>query len=258
MPPGRAALPPRGRGSAVTGRLSLNMATVAAAGGTGRRPGGAPVYRRLGLPYRDAYALARLAAPVALPDGVTVVASSASRMDFRILGPLEVSRGHAPLHMAGGKQRALLAILLLNANRTVAREQIIDALWAEDVPDSAQKMVQIHVSQLRKALPEPRLHTRAPGYLLQVGKDELDLTRFERVVADAREALAEGDAPKARELLGDALALWRGPRWPRSRSRSPGTRARVSRSSARQRSSSGSRPTSRSAITATWSVSSKR
>ena len=132
-------------------------------------------------------------------------------MDFRILGPLEVSRGHAPLHMAAGKQRALLAILLLNANRTVAREQIIDALWAEDVPDSAQKMVQIHVSQLRKALPEPRLHTRAPGYLLQVGKDELDLTRFERVVADARQALAEGDAPKARELLGDALALWRGP-----------------------------------------------
>ena len=123
-------------------------------------------------------------------------------MDFRILGPLEVSRGHAPLHMAAGKQRALLAILLLNANRTVAREQIIDALWAEDVPDSAQKMVQIHVSQLRKALPEPRLHTRAPGYLLQVGKDELDLTRFERVVADARQALAEGDALKAKRVAG--------------------------------------------------------
>ncbi len=132
-------------------------------------------------------------------------------MDFRLLGPLEVRSGHARLQMAAGKQRALLAILLLNANRTVAREQIIDALWAEDVPDSAQKMVQIHVSQLRKALPEPRLHTRAPGYLLQVGKDELDLTRFERAVADARQALAEGDAPKARELLGDALALWRGP-----------------------------------------------
>jgi DNA-binding SARP family transcriptional activator/pimeloyl-ACP methyl ester carboxylesterase len=140
-----------------------------------------------------------------------MVASSASRMDFRLLGPLEVRSGHARLQMAAGKQRALLAILLLNANRTVAREQIIDALWAEDVPDSAQKMVQIHVSQLRKALPEPRLHTRAPGYLLQVGKDELDLTRFERGVADARQALAEGDAPKARELLGDALALWHGP-----------------------------------------------
>ena len=119
-------------------------------------------------------------------------------------------------------------------------------------------MVQIHVSQLRKALPEPRLHTRAPGYLLHVGKDELDLTRFERVVAAARQALAEGDAPKARELLGDALALWRGPALAKISepfARHEGAR---SSSSAWQRSSSGSSPTSRSAITATWSVSSKR
>ena len=132
-------------------------------------------------------------------------------MDFRLLGPLEVLDGHVPLQIAAGKQRALLAMLLLHANRTVARERIIDALWGEDVPDSAQKMVQIHVSQLRKALPEPRLHTRAPGYLLQVGEDELDLSRFERSITDARHALSESNARKARELFGDALALWRGP-----------------------------------------------
>jgi DNA-binding SARP family transcriptional activator/pimeloyl-ACP methyl ester carboxylesterase len=132
-------------------------------------------------------------------------------MDFRLLGPLEVLRAGVPVQIAAGKQRALLAILLLNANHTVSREQLVDALWGETVPDSAQKMVQIHVSQLRKALPEPRLHTRAPGYLLQVGDDELDLSRFERSVAGARQALSQDNSEKARELLADALALWRGP-----------------------------------------------
>ncbi len=132
-------------------------------------------------------------------------------MEFRLLGPLEVIDGAAPLRLASGKQQALLAVLLLSANRTVARDRIVDDLWGADVPASAQKMVQIHVSQLRKALPEPRLHTRAPGYALEVGQDELDLARFERLVADGRDALAEGAATKAAELLRDALGLWRGP-----------------------------------------------
>jgi DNA-binding SARP family transcriptional activator/pimeloyl-ACP methyl ester carboxylesterase len=132
-------------------------------------------------------------------------------VEFRLLGPLEVIDGTAPLQIASGKQQALLALLLLNANRTVARDRIVDELWGEDVPHSAQKMVQIHVSQLRKALPEPRLQTRATGYLLEVGEDELDLTRFERLLAEGRQALAEGAAARAAALLREALALWRGP-----------------------------------------------
>ncbi len=132
-------------------------------------------------------------------------------MDFRLLGPLDVLRDHVPVQIAAGKQRALLAILLLNANRTVARDRIVDELWGDDVPDSAQKMVQIHVSQLRKALPESRLHTRQPGYALEVREDELDLARFERAVADGRRALAQDDPENATERLGQALALWRGP-----------------------------------------------
>ena len=115
-------------------------------------------------------------------------------MDFRLLGPLEVLADGAPLRIAAGKQRALLACLLLEANRTVSREQIVDALWGEDVPDSAQKMVQIHVSQLRKALPESRLRTRPPGYLIEVGDDELDLSRFQRSVARARQALSQNNS----------------------------------------------------------------
>ncbi len=131
-------------------------------------------------------------------------------MEFRLLGPLEAFAESGPLRIPAGKQRALLALLLLNANRTVARDQIVDALWGEDVPDSAVKMVQIHVSQLRKLLPEPRLLTRGAGYVLEVGDGELDLLRFERLVTDGRRALAEEDARRARLLLGSALALWRG------------------------------------------------
>jgi pimeloyl-ACP methyl ester carboxylesterase/DNA-binding SARP family transcriptional activator len=93
----------------------------------------------------------------------------------------------------------------------VSQEQIIDDLWGEEVPESARKMVQIHVSQLRKVLPEPRLHTRSPGYLLEVREDELDLARFEHAVAAGRRALAEGESQNATERLGQALALWRGP-----------------------------------------------
>ena len=126
-------------------------------------------------------------------------------MNFRLLGPLEVLRDDVPVRITAGKQRALLAILLLNANRTVSREQLIDALWGEDVPESAQKMVQIQVSQLRKALPEPRLRTRQPGYELEVREDELDLARFERALADGRRALAQSDPEGATERLGQAL-----------------------------------------------------
>jgi DNA-binding SARP family transcriptional activator/pimeloyl-ACP methyl ester carboxylesterase len=132
-------------------------------------------------------------------------------VEFRLLGPLEVIDGSSPLPLASGKQGALLAMLLLSANRILARDRIVDDLWGDDVPESARKMIQIHVSQLRKALPEPRLHTRPPGYYLEVGEDELDLTSFERLVAEGRQALSEGDAGKAAELLRAALGLWRGP-----------------------------------------------
>jgi DNA-binding SARP family transcriptional activator/pimeloyl-ACP methyl ester carboxylesterase len=132
-------------------------------------------------------------------------------VDFRILGPFEATDGARPLSLSGGKQTALLVLLLLDAGRVVPVDRIVDDLWGEDVPETAQKMVQIHVSQLRKALPEPRLRTRAPGYVLEVGADELDLARFERLVADGRRALSDGDAEQAAELLRKGLALWRGP-----------------------------------------------
>jgi class 3 adenylate cyclase/DNA-binding SARP family transcriptional activator/pimeloyl-ACP methyl ester carboxylesterase/tetratricopeptide (TPR) repeat protein len=132
-------------------------------------------------------------------------------MDFRILGPLEVRDGDREVRLRGGKQRALLALLLVNANRTLAIDRIVDDLWGEDVPETAAKMVQIYVSRLRKALPAGALHTRPPGYAIQVEPGELDLHRFEGLVAEARSALDAGEAEESSRGFRSALELWRGP-----------------------------------------------
>ncbi|MEZ5102727.1 MAG: BTAD domain-containing putative transcriptional regulator [Thermoleophilia bacterium] len=132
-------------------------------------------------------------------------------MEFRILGHLEALECGEAVGLGGGKQRALLAILLLSAGRVVSVERLLAELWGEELPDSATKMVQIHVSQLRKALPDGLILTRAPGYQLRLDGHELDLLRFEAGCADGRVALGRGDAATAADLLADALALWRGP-----------------------------------------------
>jgi DNA-binding SARP family transcriptional activator len=132
-------------------------------------------------------------------------------VEFRILGPLEVRDGDREMVLRGGKQRALLALLLVNANRTLAIDRIVDELWGENVPESAQKMVQIYVSQLRKVLPPGTVHTRPPGYALVLAPDELDLDRFERLVAEARASLDAGRAEEASADFRAALELWRGP-----------------------------------------------
>jgi DNA-binding SARP family transcriptional activator len=115
-------------------------------------------------------------------------------MDFRILGPLEVRDGDREVMLRGGKQRALLALLLVNANRTLAIDRIVDDLWSGHVPDTAQKMVQMYVSRLRRVLPEGTLHTRRPGYALVLEQEQLDLHRVESLVAEARASLDGGEA----------------------------------------------------------------
>ena len=133
-------------------------------------------------------------------------------MEVRVLGPLEVIDDQArSLRLGGRKQRALLARLALDANRTVAVERLVDDMWGEDVPESAAKMVQIYVSQLRKVLPAGVLRTRAPGYVIELEPEAVDANRIALLRGEARAALAAGDAAKASERLGDALALWRGP-----------------------------------------------
>jgi DNA-binding SARP family transcriptional activator len=117
-------------------------------------------------------------------------------MEFRILGPLEVVDDGRVVELGGAKARLLLAALLLDANRSVSRERLIDALWEDDPPTTAQKALHVHVSQLRKALGATRVVTTPTGYLLRVAAAEVDASRFEELFAEGRPH--------------DALALWRG------------------------------------------------
>ena len=118
-------------------------------------------------------------------------------MEFRILGPLEVVADGQALDLGGPKQRALLAIFLMEANRVVSSDRLIAALWDEAPPETARKALQVYVSKLRKQFGKERLETKAPGYLLRLGPDELDLARFRRLQQ-------EGE-------FEEALSLWRGP-----------------------------------------------
>ena len=128
-------------------------------------------------------------------------------MQFRILGPLEVADGDRLVSLAGA-QRSLLALLLLSVNEVVSADRLIDELWSEEVPESGRAALQVRVSQLRKALggARGRIATRAPGYMLCVDRDELDLYCFERLVSEADGAEPAQAAAKLREALG----LWRG------------------------------------------------
>jgi DNA-binding SARP family transcriptional activator len=128
-------------------------------------------------------------------------------LDFRILGPLEVSDETGELLLGGQKQRAVLALLLLDANRVVSTDRLIDALWGEQPPRTAVTSLQNFVSQLRKQLGPDVVQTKAPGYLLRVGPDQLDLDRFRRLATAARAEQQE----RRSAMLSDALALWRGP-----------------------------------------------
>jgi len=127
-------------------------------------------------------------------------------VEYRVLGPLEVRDGARSLALGGRKQRTLLAILLLHANEAVSDDVLSDGLWGEHPPKTARTALQVHVAALRKLLSAKRLERRAPGYLLHVEPEELDLARFQRLCAEAR-----GREPEAAAAaLTEALALWRG------------------------------------------------
>ncbi|WP_020579309.1 AfsR/SARP family transcriptional regulator [Actinopolymorpha alba] len=136
-------------------------------------------------------------------------------MEFRILGPVEVRQRGEPVPLGGPKQRALLAVLVMNANHVVAVPKLISALWDEP-PETVTSQIQQLVSQLRRALGDrvsrrPRIQFRSPGYVLRVEPSESDLASFEDRAADGRAALAAGHHADAATLLRTALKPWRGP-----------------------------------------------
>jgi DNA-binding SARP family transcriptional activator/ABC-type branched-subunit amino acid transport system substrate-binding protein/DNA-binding beta-propeller fold protein YncE len=143
-----------------------------------------------------------------------------SGMEYRILGPFEVSDNGRGIEIGGPKQRALLAVLLLHANEVVSRDLLIDELWGETPPATAVKTLHAHVSRLRKALNGEEdasthgtgvLRTSGRGYLLRVERDQLDSDRVRDMLEHARRARGEGKHEQAAQELRRALAFWRGP-----------------------------------------------
>jgi DNA-binding SARP family transcriptional activator len=132
-------------------------------------------------------------------------------VEFRILGPLEVWHEDRLVHVGGTKERALLALLLLNSGEPVSADRLIDELWGDPPPPTARKSLQVRVAALRRAVGKTVLVTRGDAYLVILEQDQLDLHRFEHLVAVGDQALGSGDAAAALETFEDALALWRGP-----------------------------------------------
>src|SRR4051812_19647619 len=134
-----------------------------------------------------------------------------TRIEFGILGPLEVRGSNGPLPLKGAKRRAVLAYLLLHANEVVPAERLVDELWGDGGTAVSANALQAQVSHLRKLLGAGVLETHPPGYRLSVEPGALDRDRFAELFERGRAALAAGDPLGAAAALRAALELWRGP-----------------------------------------------
>ena len=132
-------------------------------------------------------------------------------MRIGVLGAVVAWDGAGGTVAVGGPRgRALLALLAADAGRFVSAERLIDGLYGEEPPDGAANALQSQVSRLRGALKLP-IELTSAGYRLRIEPDEVDAHRFARLAGEGRRELAEGDPTRASDLLGEALALWRGP-----------------------------------------------
>src|SRR5215831_8073273 len=134
-------------------------------------------------------------------------------MEFGLLGPLAVRRGGAPVAVLAGKQRVVLAALLLKAGQVVAVDELAEALWGEEPPVTARATTQGYVKRLRKSLGadgQGRITTHPGGYQISVEPGELDVTRCESLLSAARAAARDGCWDRAAGQARAALALWRG------------------------------------------------
>jgi DNA-binding SARP family transcriptional activator len=127
-------------------------------------------------------------------------------MDFRLLGPLEVRSEGQALPLGGPKQRAVLAMLLLQRGEVVSTDRLIDELWGERPPKTVDAYIQNCISRLRGVLGREVIETRRPGYVLRVEDSDVDALRFEQALEAAREL----DPPERAAALREALGLWRG------------------------------------------------
>jgi DNA-binding SARP family transcriptional activator len=128
-------------------------------------------------------------------------------LEFRILGPLEVTDEHVPVSLGGHKHRAVLALLLLRAGEVVATDRLVSELWGDQPPKTATTSLKNSISQLRKLLGSDVVTTKPPGYQLRIDPEQVDLATFERLCDEAMKAPLAARSV----LLREALALWRGP-----------------------------------------------
>jgi DNA-binding SARP family transcriptional activator/tetratricopeptide (TPR) repeat protein len=157
-------------------------------------------------PSLDLVARGEPTSPEVLPAVDGSATAPVDTIEFRILGPLEVRAGERVVAVGGVRRRAVLALLVLEANRVVPVDRLVDGVWGDDPPASAHASLQNHLVRLRRELGS-RLVTRPPGYLLRIAPGELDLDAFRRLVEEADGA----DPAAAADRLREALALWRGP-----------------------------------------------
>lgn len=133
-----------------------------------------------------------------------------------MLGPLRIKEGNEYSTINAQKVEIVLTVLLVRADRLVSLEQLMREIWGEDLPRRATAGLHVYISQLRKFLKTPGrtgnpVETRAPGYVLHKGDDEIDAQEFPRLVDAGRTLLREGRHEEAAARFGQALALWRGP-----------------------------------------------
>ena len=142
-----------------------------------------------------------------------------SDLRFNALGTLEVWRGDRQVDLGRPRQRTVLAVLLLSANRVVSLDTLTERLWGDLDTGRSAGSLPVYIANLRRLLEPERpartppqvLLTEPPGYLLRVERDQYDVARFEALAAEGAAFLRDGDHASARSALGSALALWRGP-----------------------------------------------
>ncbi len=130
-------------------------------------------------------------------------------LEIRMLGPFEVVAGAQPVDVSGGKRHALLALLALRGGRVAGVDELIDALWGEDLPAAPRNALQHHVARLRAVLGQETIVASNDGYALRDAA--VDALRFEELLGEARAALRGGDAAAGAQATALALDLWRGP-----------------------------------------------
>ncbi|MGH3155980.1 MAG: AfsR/SARP family transcriptional regulator [Streptosporangiaceae bacterium] len=131
-------------------------------------------------------------------------------MEVRLFGELEAAQAGMAVPVRGAKQRALLALLALHRGEPVSAERLIDVLWRDGQAASPANALQAQIGQLRRALGPAAIVTTEAGYALVIGSGDVDVLRFEQLVAKGRRLAEEGAAARASAVLGEALGLRRG------------------------------------------------